>query len=1598
MFKRLRQFFFATLLLFFCNHVVEAQLIANFSTPDTSGCNPLVATFQDQSTGNPVSWRWTLGNGSISTLQNPSATYFTPGVYSVKLVITNAAGLKDSLTKTQYITVNDKPVVNFTVNKRTGCFPLQVQFTDLSSVTNGTITKWLWDFGDGFTSTLQNPGHTYTAQGVYTVTLFATSNNGCVNTEIKNNYITISDGVIAGFTFTPPLGCTQQQTISFQNTSTGTGILTYQWSFGDGNTSTLTNPVHTYSTSGSFTVSLIVINSSGCRDTLTRPNVITVGSRVPDFSFIDNVCTGSPANFLNTSTPLPLSSAWQFGDGTTSAQMNPVKVYNAPGTFMVRLINSYSACKDTVVKSISILPKPTAAFTGIPIVSCQAPLTVSFTNNSLNSNRVEWIFGDGSGSSATDPTHTYTANGSYTVTLIATGSNGCTDTLVKSNYIQIQEPIVDFSSPPDSGCAPLVVSFIPNVTSVDPVVSYLWNFGDGNTSTQSNPTHTYPVGVYTVQLIITTAGGCTDTVTKPASVIAAEKPTANLVASPLEACAKIPINFTDLSTGMINFWHWDFGDGSTSNDQNPIHNYDDTGRFTITLIVGNSNCFDTIVFPNYIHILPPIARFITDPDCLNKYYRSFTDNSIGADQWFWDFGDGNTSTVQNPVHTYSATGTYIVVLRVINNVTGCDHERSQDVIISDERADFTANQTLACKNVAVEFTADTSSTVNNIVNFQWDFGDGSQGSGEIVQHSYSSSGNYSVRLIIMDINGCTDTIVKDQYMRINGPAADFSPAVAGICSSSSVVFTDQSVTDGINAIETWFWDFGDGSSQLFTSPPFAHTYNTSGTYTVTLIVTDASGCTDSITKPNVLLVSTPMASFSSSDSVSCPGSTVSFLNTSTGPGLSYLWDFGDGMQSNLQNPGHIYTNEGLYTVRLTIRDQYSCVSTITKPQRIITPFSGFSVNDSIASCPPLLVNFTNISTNLQSFNWDFGDGSSSSALNPSHLYTTPGAFVVTLSITTNGGCTASSTKTIIIKGPSGSFNYLPLNGCVPFTATFRANTLNRSSFVWDFADGTTLATTDSVVTHTYIQTGNYVPKMILKNVEGCTVSVEGLDTVSVVGITGDFTTSTTLGCDSTMVQFTNNIVSTAAITGYLWDFGDGTSSTQASPSHLYNTPGLYYPRITATSVNGCVTSFALPLPIRIIAAPIADFNPLQDGCVPLTLSTAARLLRPDTSTISWKWYVDGAIVGTDSIMSPYSISQAGTHSIMLIATNSSGCVDTVVKRVEAIPIPVVDAGADDFICQGTGKQLIATGASNYAWSPAAGLSCASCASPIATPGNATLYKVAGTSAAGCTATDSVFVDVIKPLQISAGRRDTICIGSSVTLTASGAANYLWSPPAGLSAITGSTVQARPSINTTYRVVGTDMNRCFSDTAYFPIEVYPIPTVSLQVDTTISIGQTITLTPLLSGDVTNVLWQNPIGLVNTNYPSITVRPTGPSRYTVQVLNPGRCAATASVNISVKCTNGNVFIPNTFSPNGDGANDYFYVRGTGISQVKQMKIFNRWGEEVFSKYGAQANDIRGGWDGTFRGKKLSPDVFVYIVEILCEDNTTLTLFKGNIALIL
>jgi gliding motility-associated-like protein len=1583
------------LILCCCLHAaVWSQIKADFTATTRSGCSPLVVYFSDSSAGSPTKWKWDLGNGVTSILRNPSATYFNPGTYTVKLIASNAAGA-DSVIKTEFVTVYGSPQVSFSKDKTGGCFPLPVQFTDNSKAGSGNIVSWQWDFGDGTVSTEKNPAHVYKAAGNAMVTLRVTNSFGCATSFTMPQPIVITDGVKASFRHSDPGICPAPVSVQFTNQSTGTGPLSYQWNFGDSTLSAAANPSPTYTRNGFYTVSLKVTSAQGCVDSIRQEGLIKVGVAKADFTAPAAGCVNEPVHFTST-----LSSAtsvrWNFGDGTTATEMNPTKRFSKAGTYTVQLISNFGACQDTAEKQITITEKPVAGFTANQQSFCSLPATVQFRSTASGNNlRYEWNFGDSSTASGAAPVHTYTNEGSYTVQLVITNEAGCSDTLTRENFITIQKPKLALQGFPQTGCIPLTVSPMATVASGQTITRYTWDFGDGNTSSLPAPSHTYTKpGTYTVSLVVTTAGGCTDTVRIDSAVRVGEKPKAAFVNFPLVVCAFEMVAFTDKTTGPVDQWLWDFGGGMFSTEQNPVVPFSDTGYHHVMLISYSNTCADTILVPYAVYVKPPASIFTPVNNCENRYTKYFRDESLGATSWFWEFGDGTTSTEQAPTHTYARPGVYTVRQTVTNGQ--CTHSSEKNVTVIDESALVLTADSIVCRNQPATFTAQ-GIKIENIAAWQWDFGDGTRSAdSNTTMHRYQKTGNYTVTLTITDLLGCKNTYKVP--VTVYGPAANFAPLVTEVClKDNRITFQENSTTDGLHPIIKRIWDYGDNKQDSLSAAPYQHSYAAAGTYAVSLTVVDTYGCRDTKTLPAAVLIAQPTAAFGVSDSLTCTGKTISFSNTSTGIDPTYQWSFGDGSSSTAPTPLHAYGKTGIYSIGLYVTDKYGCKDSLTKTDLVTIsyPKAKMVVSDTIGTCPPLLVQFTNLSTDYTHVRWDFGDGTHSNLDAPSHFYTAPGTYIAMLIATGPGGCTDTVRQKIVVKGPSGSFTYSPLTGCNPLTVNFTASTQNSISLIWDFSDGSTAPSQGSTIKHTYVSAGEFVPKMIVTDDAGCSVPIVGKDTIRVVGVTAAFELSGTTFCDNGQVQFTNKTVSNDYITGYQWSFGDGATSTAMHPVHRYTKAGNYVVRLKVTTQTGCTSEYLVTDTITIYSKPSIIISGDSASCAPAALTFKGIAASSDPS-LQWDWnFANGQ---TAAIQNPaqQTYTTEGTYTVSAIATNQYGCKDTATKPITIYPSPNTNVGADQWICRGATAQLQATGATTYTWQASPTLSCTQCANPVATPTDSTQYIVTGANSFGCRTSDTVIVRVHQPVTLQVGSGDTICIGETSHLVASGAEVYNWSPATGVKDHASGTTTVTPQVSTRYTVVGRDRAGCFSDTASVEIKVWPRPTVSIEDVITLPVGNSVVLRPQYSTDVSAYQWSHAQTLSCATCPYPSAKPKAETTYSITAKNEGGCAAKDEVTVQVVCNGGNLFIPNTFSPNNDGTNEQFYPRGSGLSRIKTLKIFNRWGEIVFSRDDFNANDAAAGWDGTFKGRQLASDVYVYICEVVCINNEVLS-YKGNVTLL-
>lgn len=675
---------------------ILGNAIADFTAPavclgDAMAFNDISVTING---GNISQWSWDFGDGNNSILQNTSHTYATCDTFTVKLAVTSNNGCKDSTTKA--VVVNCLPSANF--NYTPVCYNQATIFTD-SSI--GNISSWSWNFGDNSpANTSSNPSYTYSSPGFYNVTLTITTTDGCVDSITKLVHVYYNP--VAGFTHNNVcLG----DTLFFNNTSsvdTSSSIATYLWVFGDNSaTSSIQNPNHYYSLPGTYPVTLITTTIDGCSNA-SNIQVKTFDAPVSSFIF-SNTCLADSALFTNTSLSPTVGNianwSWDFGDGSAvnTSAWNLAHLYAATGNYQLTLItySSNLACSDTLHDSISVFPMPVANFSYNNVCLNEATIfndSSSILNGSLAS--WSWDFGDGTTLvTIQNPTHIYANPGTYTVSLTATSSTNCLNTLTK-NVVVHPLPEAKFSAPNVCDGNSIMFTDLSSILSTDTIETWTWDLGDGSPfSNIQNPSHVYPAaGFHTVQLSVASGFGCTDSISKIS--IINPNPVIDYSAANTLGCEPLCSDFQNLSailTGTIASWLWDFGDGSPfGNIKDPNHCYTNNFEyspisFNVTLTAtSDSGCVSLLTKNNYLTVNPqPNASFSVQPQTASIVdpVISITNLSTGGNYWNWNFGDSDTSSVFNPdPHAYPDTGIFTIMM-ITSTQYNCMDTAYQTIVI-----------------------------------------------------------------------------------------------------------------------------------------------------------------------------------------------------------------------------------------------------------------------------------------------------------------------------------------------------------------------------------------------------------------------------------------------------------------------------------------------------------------------------------------------------------------------------------------------------------------------------------------------------------------------------------------------------------------------------------------------------------------------------------------------------------------------------------------------------------------------------------------------------------------------------------------------------
>lgn len=1158
--------------------------VTNYLQSVNTGCTPLIVSFTNQTTG-ASTYSWNFGDGSaISTAINPNHTFTNAQAadttYHISLVATSSFGCK--ATFSTVITVFHAAHAAFTSNYLINCSPLPVQFTNTSTGSIG----YSWDFGDGSAvSTLANPSHTFVNNTsflqTYITTLTVSSPNGCTN-SVAQNILVYPKAIFSFIALPSDTGCSPLN-ISF-NASSGGAI--YQWDFGDGSTSIIQSPNHTYVNNGITDslchVQLITTSPFSCRDT----NDLTVLIHPdPTANFTKTAslgCSPLTVSFTDNSI-IANASLWDFGDGASSTAVNPThtfvnnisatKIYNV--TLQVKTI---SGCIDTMIRPVEVFPKVTAAFVN-PADAC-SPLSTVMTNNSTNATIYNWNFGDGALSTQTSPSHTFFnptfSNINYIITLTAQSSLGCLDS-VSYPLVVFYKPGANFNLSSNAGCAPFLLNF--NNVSVG-AFNNDWTFGDGSIANGIvNPNHTY-LNVTgnsitdNVRLIVTTANSCRDTMISPITIY---PKVVSAFIGQADGCSPLSIALTNQSTNADSY-NWDLGDGTLSTQINPSHIYTNNtavnNNLTIKLISSsNFGCHDSMQKPIAV-FYKPIANFnVNSASGCHPLSIVFSDQSVGAIHYFWDFGDGSLiDTTVNPTHIYTnftaASLTFTAKLTITTN-NGCTDNFTKDIIVYPHVIAAFTGESSGCSPLTMNLTNQSTNTNS----YNWDLGDGTLSTQTSISHTYinnsSATINYSILLSATSSFGCVDTQTAVVNVKFR-PHAVFSMNTNSGCSPLLIDFTSQS-TNALNY--QWHWDDFSAVDSL---PDISHTYinGTASTIinNIDYIITANNGCTD--TALNTITVYPKVTAAFTGPPLGCSPFTENFTNQSINA-TTYLWDFGNGSFSSQVSPSNTFinstTSDQVYSIQLIATSNTSCADTVSNSTTIAyQPIAGFTASPLSQTYPSAEVSVIN-TTNAGNWNysWSWGDSNNSTLQNPPpNVYSSWGVYNITLNVSSaNCTDTVSHTVTIIPPLPIASFSIPPYDGCEPEKICFVNSSQYAVSNTWEFGDGNTSNSQNTC--YTYYSAGTFDVKLIVTGPGGQTDIADSTVNIYPKPQANFSATPTLVQIPNTDAQFFNLSIDADS---YLWNFGDGGTSTEENPKYAYNQVGQFDVMLIATNQYGCVDS------------------------------------------------------------------------------------------------------------------------------------------------------------------------------------------------------------------------------------------------------------------------------------------------------------------------------------------------------------------------------------------------------------------------------------------
>ena len=1238
--------------------VVYPEISVAFTADDAAVCDSTAVKFTNstvytgQSTS-PTNYQWSFGDGgTMAAISNAQIEHIfrnlseTSGTTAAKYTVTLTATANGCpYTATKEITVYPKVKAAFSSDNYNVCAPTTVIINNSSTGAD----RYTWSFSDGTaekTSSNLNPiGYAITNTSdqiqakLVTLTAYNSQKATC-NARLSKSYYaypTITPSVAVS----PASGCGPLEVTVTQSVTSPSVNYVYNLNFGDkvtdetGRGSIPHTFNNTESSDKTYTVNLTVTNNLGCSAS-TSANVTVYPEVTAAFNYVKTTeCSPMDVNMVNSSTN-GSQFKWTFGDGGSETKNNKTAFAhnyannsadgNSLSTYQIKMVAidaHHPACRDSITKNIDIYPQVIAQFATSNDIGC-SPLTTTFTNQSKGYGLTYlWDYAhDYAQSADANSSHTHTFDNleasthTYNVTLTTTDINNCTSTTtmpVKAH----PHVTANFAFVKNDACTPYPVTFsYPAAINGN---KFEWDFGfGGNKAVKTNMqnfdftfdnTELNTVNNYTIKLTSTdTITGCSDNTQQNIEVYPRLRP--KFTPDTTSGCDPLTVNFSNQTTGLAEYL-WDFGDSQFANETNPAHvfNHYETSDQTYTVSLRTTQtatgCVKTVdtTVTAFSYVLAKFGLTEVSENAnggaaavlggCTPFEVMLTDSSrnISNGSWSWDFGDGNTSTTRQPSsRTYTndcntaplENKNYTIGLTV-TNLHGCENKTQQTIVVYPRSVpNFTANFE-GCEPLTVNFV--DSSIVDAGSHYYWTFSDGATSVGEppfsktFHNYSYTDNLKFTANLKTTTSYNCTDEITKEITVYPK-PLANFLPLIDRACPPFEAEFVNNSKGTGL----TYYWDFDNGVKYPTTSTAnqkvsYSNDTDEPITRNVELIIESDHACRDTMVNPMITFPNV-VVDFSF-DTAGCSPHTIEIDNKSTKTTAYHLWNFGEGSTSVAAEPTFTYfnttDNDQVLTITYIGTSKYQCSDTISKNVTVyINPNVDFVAHTPSQRYPDDTVYFENYTQDGPwSYNWEFGDGNKLKTDEKYFMYkygqwgknSENNIFHVTLHVETEH-CENTMTHDVTILPPYPKIEILNQKpaGCVPLTVDFRIKEEYCNSYQWEFEDGAT--STEAEPSHTFTEPGIYNVKLTAEGDGGSHYDYEIITVYELP--TPDFVaTPTFVMLPNQAVQFFNSSLNGNT---YIWDFGDGTYTTDLNPVHYYTQEGIYDVKLIAYSQQMCVDS------------------------------------------------------------------------------------------------------------------------------------------------------------------------------------------------------------------------------------------------------------------------------------------------------------------------------------------------------------------------------------------------------------------------------------------